>query len=133
MGAKWVTYSIAALYFLFGIVLYRIVPAFNDVYAGIFSHWTPESSPLIAPFFWPVYLWPLAFGIPALLLALSVRFPVERRKILNYIALPLFFLLALHGMDWLYGFSFCHEWGCSPRLLPTWKLFLSLSFPPVCG
>jgi hypothetical protein len=87
----------------------------------LFINWTPESDPLIAPFFWPVCVWPLFFGTGALFLCLTTRLSAKARQRINRIVLPLFLILALHGLDWLYGIFFCHRWGCS-FLLPTWKL-----------
>ncbi|MDR3221759.1 MAG: hypothetical protein LBU46_07115 [Candidatus Accumulibacter sp.] len=121
MHRKWVTYSIATLYFVFGIFLYVSVPAFHAIYAGIFNNWTPGSDPLIAPFFWLACVWPFSFGTGAFLPGLSTRMSAKARQRINYIALPLFLILALYGLDWLYGFLFCHTWGCSFHL-PTWKL-----------
>jgi hypothetical protein len=113
------TYFIAGLYFLFGIWLPFVISAFSEVYASIYGdHWRPEQNPLIAPFFWPAYVWTLFFGICALLLCFTVRLPPKTRKRVNIGAWLVFFILVLHILDWVYGFTFHYQW----HMLPTWKL-----------
>jgi hypothetical protein len=110
------------LYFLFGVNLFFVIPVFSETYASMYGdQWRPEQSPLIAPFFWPAYVWTLFFGVCAFLLCLTARLPPETRKRVNIGAWLVFFILVLHILDWAYGFIFCHEWGCT-RMLPTWRL-----------
>jgi uncharacterized BrkB/YihY/UPF0761 family membrane protein len=118
------TYIITALYFLFGLFLSFAVPAFGGFYAVLYGDdWRPEQDPLIAPFFWPSPVWALCFGVCAFLLCLTARLPPQTRRRINIGAWIVFCVLVLHALDWMYGFIFCHEWGCT-HLLPTWKLLI---------
>ncbi|GHT94039.1 hypothetical protein AGMMS49545_14710 [Betaproteobacteria bacterium] len=120
-------YLIAGLYFLFGLGLSFLVPMFNEVNASTFGdQWRPEQNPLIAPFFWSPYVWTLFFGACALLLCLTTRLSPAARARVNLGAWITLFILALHAMDWLHGFIFCHAWGCS-HFLPTWQLLWRLN------
>jgi uncharacterized BrkB/YihY/UPF0761 family membrane protein len=112
------TYIIALLYFLFGLLLSFAVPVFGKLYAKLYGDaWRPEQNALITPFFWPAHVWALCFGLCALLLCLTARLSPPARRRVNIGAWIVLIVFALNALNGLYGFIFCHEWGCS-RILP---------------
>ena len=117
------TKTIAILYLLFGLFLARIIPELNASHAERFGNWNTSDSLLVRAFHVPGYIWfiPFAAACTALLLV-SPRLQERNSKILNIGSLILLIILVIHYFDLFSMFIFCHEWGCSGGLLPTWNL-----------
>ncbi len=126
MAAKAATYVIAALYLLMGVLLFFYVPRFTELYESLYINWNTDQSPLVRAFHFPGYIWILSFGLLAGLVC-SFGFTCHSKvlKQINIYSTIILIVLAIHAVDWLAGFAFCHEWGYT-RFLPTWRLFTLL-------
>jgi hypothetical protein len=114
---------IAILYLLFGIFLFRAVPVSDEVHASMYSNWNTTDALLVKAYHIPGYLWFFPFACMFVILwFLGPKFS-KFSKLINIASGLLLFLLVIHIIDWLNLFHFCHQWGCSGGLLPTWRLF----------
>ena len=126
LASKTSTFIIAALYLLIGIFLFFCVPRFNQVYESLYSDWNIDQSSLVRAFHFPSYIWILSFGLLAgVVCTFGFLFQSKALKRVNIYSTIILIVLAIHVVDWLAGFAFCHEWGCT-RFLPTWRLFTLL-------
>ncbi len=118
------TKLIATLYFLLGLFLFRAVPALDEIRNSMYSNWYTSDSILIKAFHIPGYFWFIPFAIISVILwFIGASNSLKHTKAINIISAILLFVLVVHAFDWLNLFTFCHEWGCSGGLLPTWRLF----------
>lgn len=113
------------LYLALGILLFKAVPVFQDLYASMYSNWNESENAYLTLFKLPKLVWlliGLGFAFNVVLVNFFIKNPIFKARF-NIVMLVLWVIFVIHAIDLLYGFMFCHEWGCSTRYLPTWRLF----------
>ena len=100
-----------------GVALSLLVPSFNEVYSSMYADWHTHSNILVRAFHWPGYVWAAASVVPAGLFFFLARvLRGKPAKLARCVSLFLLGLVLVISFDWLSGFTFCHEWGCSSPL-----------------
>ena len=117
------TKTISILYLLLGLYLFRAVPVVDEIHGSAYGNWYTSDLILIKAYHIPGYLWFLPFAVISVILWFVGSSYSRYSKMINLISGILFIILAVHIIDWLTMFVFCHEWGCSGTHLPTWRLF----------
>jgi hypothetical protein len=84
----------------------------------MYSNWNKDTSTLVQTFQIPRYYWLLIFSLLASLVYLFGNIIAKQSsKTVNIVSIIVLIIIILHLMDFLFGFIFCHDWGCSHQRL----------------
>lgn len=116
-----VGFWVAAMRWLvLGLALSFSAPQFSQVLAALYTDWETSSSIPIRAFHWPSYVWVVASVVPAsIVLNLGRALQGKHSLAAQVGCLASLGVALLVSVDWLYGFIFCHGWGCT-RLINLW-------------
>lgn len=97
-----------------GLTLSLLAPRLDQLYASMYSDWEAGSSSYIRAFELPSYLWIAVSLAPALLtIALGTALRGRTASVAKGITLLALTIAVIAALDWLLGFLFCHQWGCT--------------------
>lgn len=111
IASRYLTYILAVLFLLLGVILYFVVPKVNDAYSLSYSNWGTIDELSFNAFQWPSFVWLVTFSsIAAFLASMSSQTKQGKVNVASIISLILVLVLLA---NWLTGYMFCHSWGCS--------------------
>ena len=109
--ARLINTIIAILYFVFGILLYTVLPKFNAVYIEMYSDWGTSDNFFVKLYRVPIFLWPIIFCTIAVSLYLCKKnITLNKLKYINIISTFIFLSVASLFAYATYAFVLPHQW-----------------------
>jgi type II secretory pathway component PulF len=97
-----------------GIALSLLAPRFDQLYVSIYRDWETSTSSYARAFDLPSYFWIAISLAPALLtIALGRTLRTKNARVAKACTFLTLTIALIMAFDWLLGFLFCHQWGCT--------------------
>ncbi len=104
---------LALIYFIYGIILARVVKVFDDLYHSLYGEWWQNNEDILVKLYHlPWFIWVGVFALISILIyLLSKKYP-NKIKQFTILFSSLLVVIIIFSIYWIDLYLFCHQWGC---------------------